>query len=250
MRFATLLSTACWVSVATAAFDLNRGGAVLKAPEGDSFATVTGTFTVPNLSGSNRLSIWVGIGDTLEQDYVLSGGIVYNSTLKSFSAYFPGPATDTTSAVPVANGNSITVTVSVAEAGGTVTVENKTQNKKTTQTLAAPAGVDPSALTALAANWFVQAYQVVPGQLVATPNFGTVTFTAITATTKSGVNVPISGAGRYEIQGTSGQVSSLSSLAIPTTLTRCRCTLGQLSQTQAFRSEDRRRRQAAGCCWD
>ncbi|KAH8631372.1 hypothetical protein IG631_13055 [Alternaria alternata] len=211
MRTAALL--ACCVSAASAAFDLNRGGAVLKAPAGDSFATITGTvscshaFTVPNLSGTNRLSIWVGIGDTLEQDNVLGGGIVYNSTLKSFSAYFPGPVTDTTSTVPVANGNSITVTVNMATAGGTVTIENKTQNKRTTQTLAAPSGVDPSALTALAADWFVQAYQVIPGQLVATPNFGTVSFTAVTATTKSGVSVPISGAGRYEIQGTSGQVS-------------------------------------------
>ncbi|CAN9257257.1 concanavalin A-like lectin/glucanase [Alternaria alternata] len=211
MRTAALL--ACCVSAASAAFDLNRGGAVLKAPAGDSFATVTGTFTVPNLSGTNRLSIWVGIGDTLEQDNVLGGGIVYNSTLKSFSAYFPGPVTDATSTVPVANGNSITVTVNVATAGGTVTIENKTQNKRTTQTLAAPTGVDPSSLTALAADWFVQAYQVIPGQLVATPNFGTVSFTAVTATTKSGVNVPISGAGRYEIQGTSGQMYSKTTIS-------------------------------------
>jgi hypothetical protein len=208
MRFAALLNTACWISAASAAFDLNRGGAVLKAPEDEPFATVTGTFTVPNLSGANRLSIWVGIGDTLQQNNVLGGGILYNSTLQSFSAYFPGPVTDTTTAVPVASGNSITVTVSVATAGGTVTVENTTQNKRTTQTLAAPAGVDPATLTALAANWFVQAYQVTPGQLVQTPNFGTVSFTAVNATTKSGVNVSISGAGRYEIQGTSGQVSN------------------------------------------
>ncbi|KAH9878798.1 hypothetical protein IAQ61_002072 [Plenodomus lingam] len=208
MRFVNILSTLCWTTLASAAFDLNRGGAVLKAPDGDPFASVTGTFTVPNLSGNNRLSIWVGIGDTLQQDYVMSGGIVYNSTLKSFSAYFPGPSTDTTSSVPVANGNSITVTIKAADAGGTVTVENKTQNKRTTQTLSGPSGVDPSKLTALVADFFVQAYQVTPGQLVQTPNFGTVSFTAITATTKSGKNVPISGAGRYEIQGTSGQVSS------------------------------------------
>jgi hypothetical protein len=244
MKFGTFFSTACWISAATAAFDLNRGGAVLKAPEGDSFATVTGTFTVPNLSGANRLSIWVGIGDTLEQNNVLSGGIVYNGTLKSFAAYFPGPTTDTTSTVPVANGNSITVTISVAEAGGTVTIENKTQNKRTTQTLAAPAGVDPSALRALAADWFVQAYQVTPGQLVATPNFGTVSFTAITAKTKSGVNVPISGAGRYEIQGTSGQVRSLK-FHKKTILTRRRCILERLSQTRVFRSKGRLKRQPA-----
>jgi hypothetical protein len=159
------------------------------------------------------LSIWVGIGDSLVQEYVLGGGIVYNSTLKSFSAYWPGAATDTTSTVPVVSGNSITVTVTTAEAGGTVTVENKTQNKKTTKSLSAPAGVDPGKLTALAANWFVQAYQVTPGELVQTPNFGTVSFTACTATTKGGVVVPITGAGRYEIQGTSGQMYSATTIS-------------------------------------
>lgn len=213
MRLKSLITGACWVSAVSAAFDLNRGGGVLKAPEGDSFASVSGTFTVPNLSGSNRLSIWVGIGDSLQQDYVLGGGIVYNSTLKSFSAYWPGPATDTTSTVPVASGNSVTVTVTTAEAGGTVTVENKTQNKKTTQSLSAPTGVDPSKLTALVANWFVQAYQVTPGELVRTPNFGTVSFTACTATTRGGVAVPITGAGRYEIQGTSGQMYSATTIS-------------------------------------
>jgi hypothetical protein len=207
MRLNTFASIAGLTSVVSAAFDLNRGGGVLKAPEGDSFATVAGTFIVPNLSGTNRLSIWVGIGDSLQQNYVLGGGIYYNSTLQSFSAYWPDPVTDTTSTVPVASGNSITVTITKAEAGGTVTLENTTQNKRTTQSLSAPAGVESSELTALAANWFVQAYQVVPGQLVQTPNFGTVSFTACSAITRNNVSVPIAGAGRYEIQGTSGQVS-------------------------------------------
>lgn len=207
MRLNSLFSTLCCVSVAYAAFDLNRGGGVLKAPEGDSFAKVTGTFIVPSLSGTSRLSIWVGIGNSLEQDYVLGGGIVYNSTLQSFSAYWPGPATDTTSTVPVASGNSITVTVTSAEAGGIIILENTTQNKTTTQSISAPAGADASQLTALAANWFVQAYQVTPGELVQPPSFGTVSFTACSATAKSGVSVPVAGAGRYEIQGTSGQVS-------------------------------------------
>jgi hypothetical protein len=207
MRPSTLVRVAGFVPFVLAAFDLNRGGGVLKAPAGDPFTTVTGTFIVPNLSGTSRLSIWVGIGDSLEQDYVLGGGVNYNNTLQSFSAYWPGPATDTSATVPVASGNSITVIINIAGAAGTVTVENTAQNKTTTQSLSAPAGIDLSKLTALAANWFVQAYQVVPGELVQVPSFGTVSFTACSATTKSGVSVPISNAGRYEIQGTSGQVS-------------------------------------------
>lgn len=200
MRISTFLSSACWVSSVLAAFDLNRAGAALKAPAGDSFASVSGTFTVPNLSGTNRLSIWVGLGDSLEQTYVLGGGILFNRTYSSWAAFFPGQATDTTSQVPVANGNQITVTVTAQASGGTVTIENKTQNRRATQTIAAPAGADPSALTA--ADWWVQAYQVVPGELVKTPSYGTVSFTSCTTTTKSGTSVPISNAGRYEIQGT------------------------------------------------
>ncbi|KAH7411757.1 concanavalin A-like lectin/glucanase domain-containing protein [Phaeosphaeria sp. MPI-PUGE-AT-0046c] len=213
MRSNFFSSTLLFVSVAHAAFDLNRGGGVLKAPEGDAFAKVTGTFILPNLSGTSRLSIWVGIGNSLEQDYVLGGGIVYNSTLQSFSAYWPGPAMDTTSTVPVASGNLFTVTVTTAGAGGIVTLENITQNRTITQSVSAPAGADASELTALAANWFVQAYQVTSGELVQTPNFGTVSFTACSATTKSGVSVPIAGAGRYEIQGTSGQMFSSTTIS-------------------------------------
>lgn len=234
MKPSSLAALAGFVSVALAAFDLNRGGGVLKAPEGDPFRTVSGTFVVPNLFGTNRLSIWVGIGDSLQQNYVLGGGITYNSTLLSFSAYWPRPVSDTTSTVPVASGNSITVTINTADTGGTVTVENTTQNKTTTQSLSAPAGVDSAELTALAADWFVQAYQVVPGQLVQTPNFGTVSFTACTATTKSGVSVPISGAGRYEIQGTSGQVSiKYESPWENCLLTTIRCTPAQRFRAQA-----------------
>ncbi|EUC39918.1 hypothetical protein COCMIDRAFT_110177 [Bipolaris oryzae ATCC 44560] len=213
MKITTILSATCWLSFVSAAFDYNRGGAVLKAPDGDSFQTVIGTFIVPNLSGSNRLSIWIGIGDGLEQNNILSGGIVYNNTLKTFASYFPDPATDTTSAVPVANGDSITIMVNITLTGGAVTIENKTQNKTTTQNVAAPAGVEIPSFTALAADWFVQGYQVIPGELVATPDFGTVSFTAVKATTKGGTDVPVSRAGRYEIQGTSGQMYSRTTIS-------------------------------------
>lgn len=203
MRLSTSISTGFWVTTALAAFDLNRAGGVLKAPAGDSFESVTGTFTVPTLSGNSRLSIWVGIGDSASQTYVLGGGILYNTTLSTWSAFFPSPATDITAAVPLKNGDLMTVTVDIdAGAGGSVIIENKTQNKKTTQTVSAPANADPSALTALTADWWVQAYQVTPGELVKAPSFGTVSFTACNATTLSGASVPIASAGAFEIQGT------------------------------------------------
>ncbi|KAI1375716.1 concanavalin A-like lectin/glucanase [Hypoxylon crocopeplum] len=193
-----------------AAFDQNRAGAVLKAPDGDSFTSVTGTFTVPSLTGANKLSIWVAIGDTLEQDVVLKGGVTYANGLTSFSAWYPDNQTDITTEVPVAAGDSITVTASVSatdKSTGTIVVENITQGKKSTQTVPVPAKADPSTLTSLAADWFVQAYQNA-GELVQVPRFGTVTFTKCSATLASGATVGPTGAGVFEIQGTSGQIYS------------------------------------------
>ncbi|KAI0152062.1 concanavalin A-like lectin/glucanase [Hypoxylon sp. NC0597] len=212
MRFSTCsaLAASLFIPAAFAAFDQNRGGAVLKAPEDSSFTSVTGTFTVPNLSGPNKLSIWVAIGDTLQQDIVLKGGITYSNGLTSFVAWFPDNETDITSEVPIRVGDSITVTASVSatdKSTGTVVVENTTQNKKTTQTIPVPAKADPATLTSLAADWFVQAYQK-NGELVQVPRFGTMTFTKASATLANGTVVPPAGAGTFEIQGTSGQIYS------------------------------------------
>ncbi|KAI0388164.1 concanavalin A-like lectin/glucanase [Hypomontagnella monticulosa] len=204
------LFASLFVPATLAAFDQNRGGAVLKVPEGDSFTSVTGTFTVPNLSGANKLSIWVAIGDTLEQDVVLKGGITYANGLTSFAAWYPGNETDITKEVPIRAGDSITVTASLSatdKSTGTVVVENTTQNKKSTQTVPVPANVDPATLTAKAADWFVQAYQKA-GELVQVPRFNTVTFTKCSATLASGKTVGPNGAGTFEIQGTSGQIYS------------------------------------------
>ncbi|KAI1258240.1 hypothetical protein MGN70_001289 [Eutypa lata] len=210
---AVYLTTLLFSTFAHAAYDQNRAGAVLKAPEDDSFTSVTGTFTVPQLSGANKLSIWVAIGDTLQQDVVLKGGVHYaaDSTLSSFVSWYPGNDTDITSEVPVAAGDTITVTVSVPAADkstGTVVVENTTQGgAQSSQTVPVPESVDPAALTSLAADWFVQAYQEA-GELVQVPEFGTVTFTAAGATLASGEEIGTTGAGTFEIQGTSGQIYS------------------------------------------
>ena len=130
---------------------------------------------------------------------------MFNQTLASWSAFFPSPAVDITTSVPVAANDTITVSVSTTETSGTVTVENKTQNKKFTQAVSAPNSADPARLTALTADWWVQAYQVIPGELVQTPKYGLVAFTDCTAVTKSGIIVPLNGAGVFDISGTSGQ---------------------------------------------
>ncbi|KAK7755735.1 hypothetical protein SLS62_002348 [Diatrype stigma] len=203
MRFlvpAAVYLTSLLSPVANAAYDQNRAGAVLKAPEDGSFTSVTGTFTVPDISGSNKLSIWVAIGDTLQQDVVLKGGVHYaDSKLSSFVSWYPGDDTDITGEVPVAAGDTITVTVTVPaedKSTGTVVVENTAQGAQSSQTVQVPESVDPAALTSLAADWFVQAYQEA-GELVQVPQFGTVSFTAAGATLASGEEVGTTGAGTF-----------------------------------------------------
>lgn len=211
---ATLCSVLAAPTIAKRVYDRNRAGAVLKAPAGDSWKSVTGTFTVPSLTGTSKLSIWVAIGDTVEQDIILQGGITYNQGLSSWVAWFPGNQTVTTSQVPVAASDSITVTVTLNSATqGAVTIENKTQNKKVSKTVAAPAGISQDRFTAMAADWFVQAYQAA-GELVKTPKYGTVAFTDCSATLASGgASVGTTGAGRFEIQGTSGEVFSKTTIS-------------------------------------
>ena len=209
------LSTFCLIAtliaIAHAAYDQNRAGAVLKAPENDSFTSVTGTFTTPELTGNNKLSIWVAIGDTLQQDVVLKGGVHYaDSQLSTFTSWYPGDETDITSDVPVQAGDSIRVIASISaedKSRATVLVENTSTGVSLEQTLSAPESVDPTTLTSLAADWFVQTYQEA-GELVQVPVFGTLNFTAASATLTSGEEVGTTGAGVFEIQGTSGQVYS------------------------------------------
>ncbi|KAI5926475.1 peptidase G1 [Camillea tinctor] len=198
------------IGTAFAAFDQNRAGAVLKAPDDSSFTSVAGTFTVPSLTGNPKLSIWVAIGDTLQQDIVLKGGITYSGALTSFVEWYPSNTTDITADVPVRAGDSITVTVSVPssdKATGTVIVENTTQSKKSTQEIPIPSNADPATLPSLAADWFVQAYQAA-GELVQVPRFGTISFTQCSATLANGTSIGPQGAGVFEIQGTSGQIYS------------------------------------------
>ena len=193
-------------SVAHAAYDQNRAGAVLKAPINDSFISATGVFIVPQLSGNNKLSIWVAIGDTLQQDVVLKGGVHYaDSRLSTFVSWYPGNDTDITSDVPVQAGDTMRVVASVSQEDrtvGTVMVENTSSGTSSKQAIPVP-----SELTSLAADWFVQAYQAA-GELVQVPLFGTLNFTEAGAVLASGKEVGTTGAGVFEIQGTSGQVYS------------------------------------------
>ncbi|KAF5389907.1 hypothetical protein D9757_003594 [Collybiopsis confluens] len=176
-----------------AEFSTNWSG--VSPPSGQTFTTVTGTFTVPTPSGNGAASAWVGIdGDTAQQsilqsgvDFTASGGRV---SFDAWFEWFPNFATDFSN-FPIAAGNVITVTVhSTSSTTGTATLVNESTGKTVTQALTAPDSA--AALKGQNAEWIVEDFEE-GDSLVPFADFGTVTFTGASASTASSSLGPASG---------------------------------------------------------
>ena len=204
------------------AYNQNQAGAVLLKPPtaDDAFTSVTGTFTVPTIAvprGGNAAtkysaSIWLGIANNKNQDAVLQAGITMSlqrsqSTFYSWSGWTPDKSANfTTTEFAVKTGDSIKITITTTSATqGTVVLENTTTSRKVTKTVAAPASLDPSALTAQSVAAIVEGYQV-NGGLPDLVDFTRVQFTKVAAGTTGGKSVGVTGSGIYEVQTTSGAV--------------------------------------------
>ncbi|PVH73415.1 concanavalin A-like lectin/glucanase [Cadophora sp. DSE1049] len=214
-------------TIAQRAFSPNRAGAVLlRAPEGETFTSVTGTFIVPTPArgqggGTNSkysAGIWVGIVANKDQDIVLQAGVIAaitgsTTSFTAWYAWYPGSTTDFTATQFSAKaGDSIKITVSTTSATeGTVVIENVTANKKVTQTVTAPVSVAPEEWTAQSTAWMVEGYQLA-GELVPLARFGRVQFTNCAAGTSGGKSLGVTGAGLYEVQTISGQVYTKTTL--------------------------------------
>jgi len=203
------------------AYNQNQAGAViLRPPEGDTFKSVTGSFTVPTIAvprGGNAAtkysaSIWLGIANNRNQDAVLQAGITMAiqssvTTFYSWSGWTPDKSTNfTTTDFAVKSGDSITITItSTTVTEGTVVLENVTTGKKVTKAVTAPSSVDPTALTAQSVDVIVEGYQV-NGGLPDLADFTRVQFTKVAAGTANGQSVGVTGSGIYEVQTTSGAI--------------------------------------------
>jgi hypothetical protein len=178
-------------------FSENWSGVVITSPpSGQTFTTVTGTFTAPTVSGnSGAASAWVGIdGDTASQsilqsgiDFTASGGRV---SYDAWFEWFPNFATDF-SGFTISEGNVITVTVhSTSTTTGTVTLVNESTGKTVTQALTAPDSA--AALKGQNAEWIVEDFEE-GNSLVPFGDFSTVVFTGASASTASETLTPASG---------------------------------------------------------
>jgi len=174
-------------------YSSNWSGAVLETPSSGYFTSATGRFTVPTpkhvgSGGTESASAWVGIdGDTCTSG-LLQAGVDFTVTSSGSVSYdswyewYPDYAYDFTN-FAVSAGNVIQVDITATSTTkGTVKLTNVSTGKSVSQTLSAPSG---STLCRENAEWIVEDFEE-NGSLVALSNFGTVVFTAASATLSTG----------------------------------------------------------------
>ncbi|KAG8159839.1 hypothetical protein KVR01_010476 [Diaporthe batatas] len=191
-----------------AEYSSNWAGAVLIST---GFTQVTGTVTVPTLTGSSSSSVesagsaWVGIdGDTC-QTAILQTGIDWyvDGSSVSYDAWYewyPDYAY-TFSGITISAGDSIKMTVTAtSKTSGTAVIQNLTTGKTVTQTFTNVADGD---LCETNAEWIVEDFSECSSAnsctLVPFADFGTVSFTGASAV-KSGTTVGVTGATIIDIK--------------------------------------------------
>jgi len=189
-------------------YSSNWGGAVLVT---NKVTSVTATFTVPTPSTAGSGSAWVGIdGDTCESsilqtgiDWTKSGSSV---TYDAWYEWYPDVSYDFTG-ITLAPGNKIRATVTAASTkSGSAKIENLTTGKTVTHSFSG----ESNALCETNAEWIVEDFEECGSScsLVPFANYGTVTFSAATATVNgatvnAGTNPTI-----IDMQSSSGSVLS------------------------------------------
>lgn len=172
----------------------NWSGAVQNS---SGFTKVTGTMTVPSVSGGSNTGAcaWVGIdGDSCQQALLQTGLFFYgDGTFEAFYEWIPDSASFWDN-FGVSVGDSVQYTVDATSTStGTATVENLTTGQSVHYTWNSP----PSTLCEANAEWIVEDFSE-GGSLVPFANYGSITFTNAVATGSSGSYTP-AGAVLYDI---------------------------------------------------
>jgi len=166
-------------------YSSNWSGSVIESPpSGETWKSVTGTFTVPVPSGSSgaAASAWVGIdGDTCETAILQTGvDFTVGSGYDAWYEWYPDYAYDF-SGISISAGDVITTTVTASSTKkGTAVIKNTSTGQTVTKSL-----TSSSALCLENAEWIVEDFEE-GGSEVPFANFGTVAFTSAVATTNTG----------------------------------------------------------------
>ncbi|KAJ0122377.1 protease acp1 [Diaporthe amygdali] len=199
-------------------YSSNWAGAVLI---GTGYTEVTGTVTVPTLTGSSASSTesagsaWVGIdGDTCDTAILQTGIDWYvDGTSVSYDAWYewyPDYAY-TFSGISISAGDSIKMTVTAtSKTGGSAVIENLTTGTTVTEDFS---NVSDGSLCEYNAEWIVEDFEECSSSndcsLVPFADFGTVTFTSASAV-KSGTTVGVTGATIIDIEQNNKVLTSCS----------------------------------------
>ncbi|KEQ88503.1 concanavalin A-like lectin/glucanase [Aureobasidium pullulans EXF-150] len=184
----------------------NWSGGVL---QGSDFRTVTGTFTIPNITmlypgeptnGTHSVAVWVGIDGIHDCDALLQTGVdlTMEKGIPKFKAWFewiPGPSTDFDHELEFSVGDSVTMTVTAtSKTGGIAMVENNSKGTSVNHTFAN----ETAELCLANADWIVERWTLTSthqddsgrsyrhSTQVSPVDFDTLTFTNASATTANG----------------------------------------------------------------
>ncbi|CAN8101691.1 unnamed protein product [Discula destructiva] len=197
-------------------YSSNWAGAVLSST---SFTEVTGTIVVPTLSATSSRTesagaAWVGIdGDTC-QTAILQTGIDWyvEGSSVSFDAWYewyPDYSYDF-SGITISEGDSILMSVvATSKTSGTATIENLTTGVTVSETFT---DVTDGSLCEYDAEWIVEDFEecsTTSCSLVPFADFGTVTFTDVSAV-QSGATVSPADAAILDIEQSSKVLTSCS----------------------------------------
>ncbi|KAK2051851.1 peptidase A4 family protein [Colletotrichum caudatum] len=184
---------------------------------GTGYNHVTGTITVPDVSGSRgaAASAWVGIdGDTCQTAILQTGVSFYaDGTFDAWYEWIPDYAYSF-SGFGLSVGDQVRMTVDASsKTKGVATLENLTTGKKVTHSFSST----PSTLCETNAEWIVEAFQE-GGSQVTLADFGTVKFTAAAASGSGGSTTP-AGADIIDISEDGGRSVLASSSVSGSTVT-------------------------------
>jgi Peptidase A4 family len=165
----------------------NWAGYIAKAPVGQSFSSVSGSWTEPSVSASSGpgySSFWVGLGGASPKSQALeqigTSADVVNGKPRYSAWYELIPAPETKISMAVHPGDAISASVTVNGTNVTMSLSDQTTGKSVTEALQT-SNTDTSS-----AEWIAEAPSAPApdGKLQILPlaNFGAVTFTQASAT--------------------------------------------------------------------
>lgn len=166
----------------------NWAGYVVAPASGTAYTSVSGTWTIPDISGSANGSAaaqWIGLGGVSSTDLLQMGTIEYNENGTIVTAVFVEKLPDSAQYVVSAAAGS-TIKASISKDSASDTQWNLTytivspDNETVTDTVTMAVDADYASEMGTSAEWISEDPTNANGQLIRIANMGTVKYSALT----------------------------------------------------------------------